>query len=538
MPQLLRHDAVRLLEGCCEALSLAILSLGEPARVALRAECSRYSPALGLVGASADMAMKAVLIQGRGPRAVLEPDGKFKTVGTTLQDARQMLTKSGSETRFLTQGVEDPLEHLAKLHRATLPFTLISRVRAEALHGGMGAPRDVVVLTVSQVCAFLALLAESRRLGPYLRNRPAPIAMAVERSLLAEDLAHQLALAATHDKPAILRSLFLVLPESPADQPDWLDAFSRISVSPQVGDLEYLLDALAEAHPALIYRQAGSGEGFPVRVDQSDERALPIAPQFLRRAITKHPEMWATDLASANGRLEQNILHLPPAEAVVDLFVLGLARAGIPLSGSSLTGQQVWPFVAASLNVNGTIGPYWFLLNDLPAGERPQLLAHLHRAAKLPTGGKLRSRLGELEVGLEALTSAKGLPGANTLSIDMLVSASAALEARGTLMKKAERMQGTEKELTGDANELLESVLCRDRVIGDLLMQLALDPPSAASLAARRYWARTAAEASSDPEDTAGLVAVLRTSDLTMASTAVRKAIRRIDFLTYGPRCG
>src|SRR5690606_28063930 len=105
-----------------------------------------------------------------------------------------------------------------------------------------------------------------------------------------------------------------------------------------------------------------AGRAVAVAVRPDDPAAIPIAPHFLRRQLNEIAEQWGADVGNANGRLPSGVLDLPPASAVRDLLVLGADRSGIIEPGELLTPHQSWPGVAASLAVQGTIGPYWFLV--------------------------------------------------------------------------------------------------------------------------------------------------------------------------------
>lgn len=57
MPRLLKKDAIRLLEASVESLNLALVGLGLPQRVTLKEVSAQYSGAIGLIGASVELAM-------------------------------------------------------------------------------------------------------------------------------------------------------------------------------------------------------------------------------------------------------------------------------------------------------------------------------------------------------------------------------------------------------------------------------------------------------------------------------------------------
>lgn len=58
--------------------------LGTPSRGELRVESARYSPAIGLVGAAAEQAQAAIIVQARGEQAMMLPPTQFKVHGKSL----------------------------------------------------------------------------------------------------------------------------------------------------------------------------------------------------------------------------------------------------------------------------------------------------------------------------------------------------------------------------------------------------------------------------------------------------------------------
>jgi hypothetical protein len=534
MPLLMRRQSIRMLESACDYLAMAVHSLNLPERFERRSEAGRHSAAIGLTGASLDLLIKAMLFQAYGRLGIARSSGELKTVRETLADFRTLLSEPVQALDFLVHGVARPAEHIGQLRQATERFPLVCTARAEALHAGMGASYGVVAVLLGDVSAFLELLSVSERIGPYLRSRPVLPASLVERQVLIEDLARTLASQSSGNLASAIRSLFLVLPAVPPDVPDWLDALERMSVAPRVGDVEYLLGVLETAQPAVLFRQAGSGLGLPVRVDQGNTHALPISPQFLRRTFTQIRDQWAADVANANGRLGRGVPDFPPLDATFDLIALGLEGAGVISTGEHLSGHQVWPTVASSLNVQGTPGPYWFMIEGLNDQETGQVLAYVGTAAGC-TGRILRSRLPELESGIRA-RSQPGNPALRTSSsAELLKSLRGAQTSRARLPELFERSVSTPREPSGPLKEWILRAVEDEIPIGQTLRQIAETEVVEEQVAMRNYWATRLGEASSEPEDIAGLVAILRSPTLPGLSTIVRKAVRRIDFFAYGP---
>src|SRR6185369_17028816 len=101
-------------------------------------------------------------------------------------------------------------------------------------------------------------------------------------------------------------------------------------------DISLLLDCLHEASPVSLKKVKGklseSSDVLPVAIRPDDPNALPISPEWLRNQFNKPIDQWRADIGSANGRLEQNALDLPPADFVRNLFATGLEAAGITSS--------------------------------------------------------------------------------------------------------------------------------------------------------------------------------------------------------------
>ena len=239
-------------------------------------------------------------------------------------------------------------------------------------------------------------------------------------------------------------------------------------------------------------------------------------------------------MLDANGRLERGVADFPPLDATFDLVALGLDGAGIIAAGQRLSGHQVWPTVASSLNVQGTPGPYWFMVDGLEAQEIGQLLASVRRAAEC-TGRILRSHLEELESGIRVMSQPDNATLRTSSSADLLRSLRGAQAARTRLPELLECSKGTPREPSGPLEECILGAVEDEIPIGQALREIAEAEVVEQQMSMRNYWAIRLGEASSEPEDIPGLVAILRSSTLQGQSTMVRKAIRRIDFFAYGP---
>lgn len=338
------------------------------------------------------------------------------------------------------------------------------------------------------------------------------------------------------ERARALASLYLVFADIPDDEdPDWLPAFERVNAAPRRHDVILLTAALSRAIPAQFIRTTPSDVGFPVRYAPDDPAALPVSPQFLRRELTEIPEQWHADAGVANGRLAQGLLDLPPYDFVLDLFALGLDVARILPGASLLPAQQTWPFVAASLNVQGTPGPVWFLIRKTK--DQDQLRSFLDRASTHGAPGFQRNVRAVL-AGIAHLTGGPTSPELEELIGWAARVASVGHGRRDQLPDLLSQKAGTHLEAPEPLKSAVTKAVEGDIPIGDVLRDIAEGRLLSESSRQRRYWSRVLAEAATDQSDVAGLVSVLRSADLAPAHTACRKNLRLIDLVTFGPELG
>ena len=539
MPRLLRKDTIRLLRASQEALAVALFALACPVRQSTREEEPILAPIIGLIGAAAELALSACVVQAFGPEVLLDVNGRrYKSGPQILSEFRRMLKLGKEMPQFLAQGIDDTAAHAKMLLEKTSRFRTLFVARAAGLHGGSGPSRDVCAHMALHVAEFLDLLGRSERLKPYLSSVPRPPEPSRELTVIADELLARVSdsQSSSRDKAQALASLYLVFADIPDDgEPDWLPAFEKVHAVPRERDVVLLTSFLSRAIPAQFIRSTGSGVGFPVRYAPDDPVALPISPQFLRREFTEIPEQWHADVAAANGRLKQGLLDLPPYDFVLDLFALGLDIARILPGASLLPAQQTWPFVAASLNVQGTPGPVWFLIRKTKDHE--QLRSFLDRACRYGPPG-FQANVRTVLAGIAYLSDGSMSEELNELvrwAVRMLGTGHA---RRDQLPDLLSQKAGTVLEAPPELRVAVTRAVEGDVAIGDVLRDISEGRLLNESSQRRKYWTRILAEAATDQSDVPGLVSVLRSAELKSAHTACRKNLRLIDLVAFGPELG
>lgn len=514
-----------------ESLHLALVGLALPIRREPREAASKYSASIGLIGAAAEQAMGAILVHVFGEDALQVSDSQFKTAREVLADLRDLLRSPVPRASFLTTGVSDPAAHLTALHSATSGFTVLLAERAAGLHAGSGPSREAAMVAAKKVHDFLELLASSTRIRSYLDELPQLPAPVLHPNLLLDELLAKLAASdVLTEKAAILRSLFLILPEVPDTAPDWLGAIERVALAPTDRDVVLLVSALEAAIPVQLQRASARGQGISVVVRPDDPNAIPIAVQHLRRSFTQIADQWNADIGNANGRLDAGVLDCPPDDFVLDLFVLGSAELKKTLGKDAFTAHEVWPFVASALIRHGTPGPYWFLVRL--TNDFGQLSSLMQKAFTLGKGEGRASRQAELLQGIEALSKSAPLDGQAKLFTEITKLLKESAKARSKLSVAIDRNRTGTRAFPTTGETLVRSVSQDEATVGEAIEVLL---KASAGQPAKRYWARVLCESASDPLDRRPLVSVLRIPELDAAHTAARKALRLIDAMDNGP---
>jgi hypothetical protein len=531
MPQYLRTSSVRLIESSQEALHLAFVGLGLPARQELRVSAAQFAASAGLIGVAVEQALSAILVQVLGEDALMSSRTQFKSAREVLQDLRALLIAPPPRASFLTYRLPDAAAHRQELHRATEGFTLIIGERAAGLHAGQGPSHAVAMVQAQKVLAFYDLLARSSRVRPYLEQRPRPPESRLDTDVIVDDLARRFVEAQTlGERSAALRSLFLVLPEVPAVAPDWLDAFDRSAVAPTNDDINLLLQTLERAAPVRFHRLNAGGQGLAVAVRPNDANALPIAPHHLRRAFGDVLGQFDAYVGTANGRLNDGHLEVPPEGFLLDLWVLGPNQLVQELNREKLTAHDAWPLIVTALSSSRTNRPFWFLVSMVD--DLGQLVAQLSRAFAVGGGGRVQQQQAPTLEGIQALRRTQVLPPDNPVVATVRIDYAKASARREAIAPAIERNRGTARDAGQDAEAILRRVSEGESPAGqafEAVMRL-LNPEG------RRYWTRLLAESASDPEDREMLVRIHRDDDLVPAQSAARKAMKLIDAVSYGPQ--
>lgn len=531
MPQYLRTSSVRLIEASQEALHLALVGLGLPARQELRVGAAQFAASAGLIGVAVEQALSAILVQVLGEDALMASRTQFKSAREVLHDLRALLVAPPPRASFLTYGIADAAAHRQALHAATEGFTLIIGERAAGLHAGRGPSRAVAMVQAQKVLVFYDLLARSSRIRPYLEQRPRPPETRHDTDVIVDDLARRFIEAESlGERGAALRSLFLVLPEVPAVAPDWLDAFDRSAVAPTNDDINLLLQTLQRAAPVRFHRLNAGGQGLPVAVRPNDANALPIAPHHLRRAFGDVLGQFDAYVGTANGRLNDGHLEVPPESFLLDLWVLGPNQLAQELNRDRLTAHDVWPLIVTALSSPRVNRPFWFLISMVD--DIGQLIAQLRRAFAVGGGEHLRQQEAPMLEAIEALRRAQVLDRGNEIVATVLQAYADAGSRREAMARAIERSRGTVRNAGPEAEVALRRVSEGELAVGQAFEAVMNIPNEEA----KRYWTRLLAEAASDPEDREMLVRIHRDNNLVPAQSAARKAMKLIDAVSYGPQ--
>lgn len=535
MPMYLKRSTIRLLEASVEAISMAVTSLGLPKRYELRESTAENAVAIGLAGVSIELAMSAVIVQAKGEQSLRMPSGFYKTGTHIVDDFKELITSQIPKLLFLTQNVKTPSEHLSTLRSLASKFKLLTKARAGGLHAGIGPSRDVCIACVNDVIKFVQLLGQSSRIKPYTETLPHAIEIQKSYDIIVDDLIKKLNNSSSaEDKSKALSSIYLVIPELPEEEPEWMEAFDRLIVAPKSNDITFLLDTLQNSKYASLIKVAKTPNALPVTIQKGNSLALPIEPQYLKKSFSDIRDRWYADRGIANGRLDQKQFDPPPIESVYEIFAFQFHLLQITDSEQTqLTAVDTWPLIAASLSYSGTLGPYWYFVRK--TSDWPQLETYMNKAVKV-AGKALEKGFKEFKSSFNVLKSQKALSKKEGYVTKLLKAYEQASDKREKLLQLRDKYADTDKKLCETAESDLTDVVNDTLSIGEMLVKLVENEYTFTNTDSRKYWARVLCESASEIEDAQGLVAVIKDHELSAAHTAVRKALRIIDFINYGPK--
>lgn len=390
MPKFMKDRAIELLDGGIESYLLGLYGLNLPTLRNRRKQDTRYAPIMGMFGAAVELLVKACLVQAKGIPAMFKNgdvnSGVYKFGTECLDEFRKAVRNDDKIVGFIWKDETAKKEDREIIINYLCKFRLLQDMRANGLHAGIGCSRDVVVSTANDIYDFIQILAKGKKLKAYLKIIPAPEATIRDREVIIEDLQRRLNSRKTlQEKTDVLRGMYMVLPYIPDLKPEWIDCFEKIDVAPPTqNDVNYLIKTLQEAHSIYLLKSRGGKDGIPVRVENDNPDALPIAIQNIKRTLNNIPDMFNNDVLTANTWLDKGRLSLPIDDFLVDIFALGVEGSKILPNNSKFTAQQVWPFVVSAYSTQGTPRPCWEIIRS--CDEIDKLVQYLEKARKIGNG--------------------------------------------------------------------------------------------------------------------------------------------------------
>jgi len=535
MPKLLKNDTVRLIEASIESLGLAQFGICAFRRDQLKTEQVRYSAEIGLIGCSIELVMSAILIQSYGKKSIFRDyeNGKYKTASEILSDFRSLLRQSSSNILFLINGVSKSEEHITRILDLTNRFQLIITSRANGLHNGYGLKYELVASLFQSVSEFLYLISNSNNLKPYLTKIPELVGIKIDKDILIDDLYNKLKDSKNAQEQKILiSSLFLILPEIPKKLPEWVEKFESLKIAPKKTDIVYLIDALEKANPVSLNKVSDSSSQLNVKIIGRDiEGAIPISAQFLKSEFTQIRDQFYADIATANGRLNNKQLDLPPKSSIYYAFAFGVDELNILEKGKEFNAHQTWPFIIEAINIakNNTSAPYWFLIritNDLG-----QLKACLKTAQKYGNSS-LKKNITIVLGGIEAIENEKYIES-NSVFIKQVISEIILFNNNIDKIESVYKKNGL-NGLTDDYEDDLKELFSEEKSISDLLNKVLIDTTLSSSC--KKYWVAKLTALMPDRDDLPLFSTILHNNEYKNAHTNIRKVFRAYDFANYGPK--
>lgn len=521
MPSYLKKDVIRLVEGAIEAYTLALHGISMPTVAPRRSPESRYAPAIGLLGVSVELLIKACLFQARGKAAVFRDDMTFKYANEIFEDFRKGLRDKDEFLGFLWRDVDDSDEYLSELIGLVSKFKTLLSERASGLHNAHGPSKDIMIVSANDVYELVSLLKLSWRFKPYLDYCPEPEKPTLDRFALIRDLNQKIAGATSiQDRARLVRDLYLVMPYVPDDEPEWLAALARVQMTPKKDDISYLVKNLSNAHSVFLFKDDKDGSAMPTKVDPTDPNALSIAPHHLKRSFKKLSDTFQAQSAVSNGAYDKGKLSLPSPYIVLDLYQAGINEINTGFPERKLTAQVAWPFVASALNVAGTLYPFWFIIDN--CFELIKLFSMLQRVKEF-SGQYYKNNFRDVEQVISDLSHGCKK---SAMHNDILCEAEGYL--RGSMYARDFLNGVTEKEL--QPNDFIRSAI-PPYVLGEATLDSTISTilQSGEQDRYKRYWVRRLVIGANSTVDIPGLVLVMNSDFLKPLSTVARKALHYLD---------
>lgn len=534
MPRLLKNDTIRLLEASIESLGLAQIGICSFRRDQLKIEQVRYSPEIGLIGTSIELAMSSILIQALGKKSIFKDykRGRYKTASEILSDFRALLKQSSTNIFFLTNGISKPEEFLKKIIELTNRFQIIITSRANGLHNGYGLSYEIVASLFQDVTKFLKLLSESNNFKPYLNKIPELVGIKLDNNVLVDDLYSKLENTKNlSEQKSILTSLFLILPEIPEKLPEWIEKFESLNIAPKKNDVVYLIDALEKANPVTLKKVKDGSNQLNVKiVGRDDKNAIPISAQFLKSEFTQFRDQFYADIANANGRLSSKTLDLPPKSSIYNSFANGLIDSKIIEDNTNLTAHQSWPFIVEANNVSksNTPAPYWFLIRNTE--DLPQLKALLKTASKYGNSS-LKKNITIILAGIDTIEKDTAID-ANSIFVKNIITEIKTYENNLDLIERIYNKNGL-NGLPREYESEFEDFFNGEKSITELISKI-LEEESGTNC--KKYWITKLTSIMPEIEDLPLFYKILHEREYSSSHTNIRKIFRAMDFNLHGPK--
>ena len=170
MPQVMKNNAIELIEGSIESFNLALIGISLPNIRKTKNTEAKFAPVIGLLGASVELLIKACMVQAKGDGAIYK-DGNVETgvykFGTdVLKDFKREVSLDSSDVSFLWKNQTDHEEQKSILLAYLNKFAILQSLRAAGLHAGHGCSRDIAIAIANDIYKFYKQLAHGKKLRP------------------------------------------------------------------------------------------------------------------------------------------------------------------------------------------------------------------------------------------------------------------------------------------------------------------------------------------------------------------------------------